>query len=92
MAGAKLKAWHAVRAKERMLAAAQAGNRTRHGQPPAMEDLPQPAAEGTARDHAAKAVGVSGKLIDQAESVMRKAVPEVARLVEGGARAGQILA
>lgn len=83
MAGAKLKAWHAVRAKERQLAAVQAGNRTRHGQAPVPADLPE-LAGGDARDHAAKAVGVSGKLIDQAESVMRKAVPEVARLVEGG--------
>ena len=90
MAGAKLKAWHAVRAKERMLAALEAGNKTKHGKASAPEDLPEPS--GDARDHAAKAVGVSGKLIDQAESVMRKAVPEVARLVEGGARAGQILA
>jgi hypothetical protein len=54
MAGAKLKAWHAVRAKERMLAALEAGNRNRHGQSPAMEDLPQPAEEGAARDHAAR--------------------------------------
>lgn len=76
MAGAKLKAWHAVRAKERMLAGVKSAD--------PVEDLPQGEA-GKARDHAAKAVGVSGKLIDQAESVMRKAVPEVARLVEGGA-------
>lgn len=76
VAGAKLKAWHAVRAKERMLAGIKRGN------PPA--DSPE-GSTGDARDHAAKAVGVCGKLIDQAESVMRKAVPEVARLVESGA-------
>lgn len=78
MAGAKLKAWHAVRAKER-----QAHGQTAPGKT-LPEDLPE-ASAGDARDHAAKAVGVSGKLIDQAESVMRRAVPEVARLVEGGA-------
>jgi ParB-like chromosome segregation protein Spo0J len=78
IAGAKLKAWHAVRAKERMLAGVKRGN--------PMANPPQ-GDEGAARDHAAKAVGVGGKLIDQAENVMRKAVPEVARLVEVGAMA-----
>jgi hypothetical protein len=45
-----LKAWHAIRAKERQIAAGKA----RHGQLPANP----PEAEGDARDHAAKAVGV----------------------------------
>ena len=84
LAGAKLKAWHAVRAKERQLEAVKRGNKTRHGGSPVPANLPE-LAEGDARDHAAKAVGVCGKLIDQAENVMRKAVPEVARLVESGA-------
>lgn len=75
VAGAKLKAWHSIRAKERMLAGMKRGN------PPA--DSPE-GSNGDAREHAAKAVGVGGKLIDQAENVMRKAVPEVARLVESG--------
>jgi hypothetical protein len=84
MAGAALKAWHAMRAKERQLEAVRRGNKTRHGESPVRVNSPE-LAEGRARDHAAKAVGVGGQLIDQAENVMRKAVPEVARLVESGA-------
>ena len=53
MAGAKLKVWHAVRAKKRMPAT------LKKGAAPARANLPQ-RAEGKARDHAAKAVGVSG--------------------------------
>lgn len=77
LTGAKLKAWHAVRAKERQLAS------LKKGAAPVQAHSPE-RAEGQARDHAAKAVGVGGKLIDQAENVMRKAVPEVVRLVESG--------
>jgi hypothetical protein len=84
VAGAKLKAWHSIRAKERQLAALQTSGK-RGGKVPV--DSPEPIEEGDARDRAAKAVGVGGKLIDQAENVMRKAVPEVARLVESGAMA-----
>lgn len=84
LAGAKLKAWHAVRAKERQLAALQTSGK-RGGKVPV--DSPEPIEEGDARDRAAKAVGVGGKLIDQAESVMRKAAPEVMALVETGAMA-----
>lgn len=80
IAGAKLKAWHAVRAKERQLSG------LKKGAAPVVADSPE-RDDGRARDHAAKAVGVGGKLIDQAENVMRKAVPEVARLVEVGAMA-----
>lgn len=80
LAGAKLKAWHAVRAKERQLSG------LKKGAAPVVADSPE-RDDGRARDHAAKAVGVGGKLIDQAENVMRKAVPEVARLVESGAMA-----
>lgn len=86
VAGAKLKAWHAVRAKERQLENLKRGNKTRGGGSPVPEDFPE-RAKGDARDQAAKAVGVCGKSIDQAESVMRKAVPEVASLVESGAMA-----
>lgn len=82
VAGAKLKAFHAVKAKERQLAALQT---SRKRGIKVMANPPQPIEEGAARDHAAKAVGVGGKLIDQAETVMKKAVPEVARLVESGA-------
>lgn len=81
LAGAKLKAWHAVRAKERAL------NNLKRGHSPERADSPTREDEGRARDHAARAVGVGGKLIDQAESVMRKAAPEVMALVETGAMA-----
>ena len=54
------KAWHAVRAKERMLAGMKRGD--------PVADSPE-GDNGRARDHAARAVGVGGKLIDQAESV-----------------------
>ena len=84
LAGAKLKAWHAVRAKERQLAALQTSGK-RGGK--VWANSPEPIDEGRARDQAAKAVGVGGKLIDQAENVMRKAVPEIARLVERGSMA-----
>ncbi len=47
-----------MRAKERQAEAAKRGNKARRGDSPVMEDLPQPD-EGAARDHAAKAVGVS---------------------------------
>lgn len=80
LAGAKLKAWHAVRAKERQLAG------LKKGAAPVVADSPE-REEGRARDQAARAVGVGGKLIDQAESVMRKAAPEVMALVETGAMA-----
>lgn len=60
VAGAKLKAWHAVRAKERQLAA------LKKGAAPVPANLPE-RAEGDARAHAAKAVGVGHTLIDQAE-------------------------
>jgi hypothetical protein len=83
VAGAKLKAWHALKAKERQLDALRRGNKTRHGDSPVPANLPEPA-EGDARDQAAAAVGVSGKLIDQADAVMRSTVPEVAQLVERG--------
>ena len=68
MTGAKLKAWHSIRAKERQLAALQTSGK-RGGK--VVADSPTPIDDGRARDHAAKAVGVGGKLIDQAENVMR---------------------
>ena len=42
--------------------------------------------QGQVRGHAAKAVGVGGKLVDLAEKLLRSALPELARLVECGAR------
>ena len=54
VAGAKLKAWHAVKAKERQLEALKTSGK-RGGKVPA--NLPGPIEEGDARDQAAKAVG-----------------------------------
>lgn len=82
LAGAKLKGWHAEKAKVRQLAALETSSK-RGGKVPA--NLPEPIDGGDARDHAAKAVGVSARMIDQAENVMRKAAPEVMTLVERGA-------
>lgn len=80
MVGAKLKAWYSAKAKKRQLATLK--------QNAVVENCPQRALDhGKARDHAAKDVGVCGKMIDQAEHVMRNAVPEVTRLVESGAMA-----
>jgi len=58
LVGAKLKAWHAVRAKERQLEAIKAGNKTRHGRSPVPKNSSE-LAIGDARDHAARTVGVS---------------------------------
>lgn len=58
LVGAKLKGWHAVKAKERQLAALQTSSK-RGGKVQA--DFPEPIDDGQARDHAAKAVGVAGR-------------------------------
>lgn len=86
MAGAKLKAWYADRAKARQLEAGKRGGQAKHGKSWVMENLPQPidGGRGAARDHAAKAIGVCGKSIDTAEKVMRKAAPEILQLVQAG--------
>ena len=65
MAGPWLKAWHAERAKERQVAAADRGNQTKHGKSSGPADLPEPT-KGYARDAAAKTVGVSGRMVYEA--------------------------
>lgn len=46
------------------------------------ENLPEQ--KGDARDAAGKAVGVSGKLVDNASKVLRDGIPELARAVDEG--------
>ena len=71
MVGGRIKEYYANQAKERM----QAGKKS-----DPMENLPQ----GTARDLAGKAVGVSGKSIDHATRVLEKGIPELAKAVDEG--------
>ncbi len=59
-------------AKERQKAAALIGNKTRHHkEPPVQANLPEPSRE-QARDQAGKALGVSGKTVDHATTVLEK--------------------
>jgi len=50
--------------------------------PQLVENFPQ--AEGTARDHVGKAVGVSGRTIDFATKVLEEGTPELIRAVDEG--------
>ena len=82
LVGAKLKAWFALRAKERQLAALETSGK-RGGKVQA--HAPEPISDsGQARDLAARAVGVGGKTIDQGEAVSKSAIKEVIAKVEGG--------
>ena len=83
---AKLKGWFAERAKARMLAAAEAGNLTRHGKSSAEPNWAQPTngEHGRARAQAAAAVGVGSGTVHRAEVVLRDAVKEVVSKVEEG--------
>jgi len=71
MVAARAREIYDRQAKERML---------RGKKPDPMANLPQ----GAARDHAAKAVGVSGKTVDYATKVLKAAVPEVIKAVDEG--------
>lgn len=75
MVGRKAKAMYTEQAKTRQ--------KLSHGRgvkgPVMLPDL-----KGDARDLAGKAVGVSGSLIDRAETVVEKGVPELAKAVEEG--------
>jgi len=77
MAGAKLKGYYAEKARQRQAAAGKA----RHEQ--LMENFPQ-ADAGSARDQAAAKVGVSGKSVDTAETIIKKGVPKLIEMVETG--------
>jgi hypothetical protein len=64
MVAVKIKAWFAVRAKERMLAGIKANPKER---------VPEGVETGQARDLAARAVGVSGSHVDRCLSTNEKA-------------------
>lgn len=70
MSALRLNEWFSVRAKERQLEALKAGNRTKHGKGSVQETFPEPS-DGQARDLAAKAVGVSGRFVDNAAAMVR---------------------
>jgi hypothetical protein len=75
MVGQKAKDMYAKQAKERQRASKGQGIKG----PAMLPDL-----KGDARDLAGKAVGVSGKLIDHADKVVHKGIPELAKAVEEG--------
>ncbi len=74
LVGVQAKEAFAAAAKERMLAGTK---------PDPMENLPQ-GDYGTARDRAGKALGISGKLIDLAEKVLKSGIPELVNAVDHG--------
>lgn len=80
MVGARARDYYDRQAKERQ---------KEHGKtaPGKSKSLPVSLPEvisGDARDHAAKAVGVSGKSIDYATKVVKNAIPEVVKAVDEG--------
>jgi ParB-like chromosome segregation protein Spo0J len=84
--------WAMVGARARDIYDSQAKERQKEGQKSggrghiknSVENLPPSLDSGKARDHAAKAVGVSGKSIDFATKVIKDAVPEVVKAVDEG--------
>jgi ParB-like chromosome segregation protein Spo0J len=87
MVGDKVRDIYDKEGKAAKSAAAIAGNKTRHKKDaaPDVENLPQPANTGKkARDKAAEAVGVSGKLADAARKVRAKGTAELQQAVESG--------
>lgn len=78
MVGARAKEIYSKQAKER-----QKMSQGR-GVTKGVEDLPHLNETGKARDKAGAAVGVSGKLIDNAAKVIDKGVPELERAVDEG--------
>jgi len=78
MVGQKAKSFYADEAKERMAAG---GGDKKSG----VETLPHPIEGiGRARDKAAAAVGVSGRLVDAADKVVKQGTPELAAAVKSG--------
>ena len=57
-----------------------------HGKPTVQANLPEPRNQ-QARDAAAKTVGVSGRMVDDAEYFMKKTASAIIKLVEFGAMA-----
>lgn len=78
MVGARAKSIYEAEAKSRQRIGGAAGG---SGKGPA--NLPE-AAKGDARDKAARSVNVSGRTVQHAETVLRRAAPEVVRAVESG--------
>lgn len=78
MAAAKLKGYFAEQARARMAAGGGDKRSGRKNSAHPVEDT------GKARDKAAAQFGVSGAAVDQAERVLKKAIPEVRRAVETG--------
>jgi hypothetical protein len=77
MVGARAREIYDRQAKERM---SEGGKLAGKGRPKqGVENLPPPIENGKARDHAARAVRVSGKSIDYATKALKTAVPEAAR-------------
>lgn len=81
MVGARARDYYDRQAKERQK---EAGKNHGRGQTKVPVNLPEPISNGDARDHAAKAVGVSGKSIDYATKVLKTAQPEVVKAVDEG--------
>jgi hypothetical protein len=80
MVAARAREIYDRQAKERQKEAGKVHGR---GQTKVPVNLPEPIS-GDARDHAAKAVGVSGKTVDYATKVLKNAVPEVVKAVDEG--------
>ena len=74
MVGARARDYYDRQAKERQKASG--GDRKSEKARSVQVNLPEPIS-GQARDHAARAVGVSGKSIDYATKVIKHAVPEI---------------
>jgi hypothetical protein len=81
MVGARARAIYDKRAKERMSEGGKAGGRCRPKQ--GAEKLPHPIPDpGDARDQVGEKVGVSGKTIDFATTVLNQGTPELIRAVD----------
>ena len=79
LVAARAREFYDKEAKERMSEGGMQGrNKQLHG---GVVTLPPPQ---KSRDAAGKALGVSGKLVDHATKVLRRAVPEVVKAVEDG--------
>jgi ParB-like chromosome segregation protein Spo0J len=73
-----------VRQREASVRAGKASGASRRGEANVPVVLPERSDKGDTRDQRGKAVGVSGKLIDQADKVKEKGVPELQQAVKEG--------
>jgi hypothetical protein len=82
LVAARARELHERQAKERM---SEGGKKAGRGRPQqGMENLPSTIEAGSARDRAAKSVGVSGRTVDYAASVLKHGEPELVQAVEQG--------